>query len=217
MNYYQEVLEKINQLKNENPVLAYSYIQEELRMPYIDSEVLEKLLVLEKEVKANLPRNEKKIVLSEVLYSDQFLMGVEYLRNCNIRNELEEVEQFLCSEESNLKKGLIILILIDQGVYQEIKMKKDGLEIEFSPNQIEIPSENDVIIALFQKIEIDMMQYPSLKNACIDELSQKAIENLPFSYEESEGNVLLDEIYCRICSLYGENELYEKINTCKTM
>lgn len=215
MSYYQEILNKINELKDKDPLSAYSYIQEELRMPYIEAEILEQLLVFEKEVKGNLPRHEKTIQLSEVLYNDQFLMGMEYLRNCNIRNELEEVEQFLCSEESNIKKGLLILVLIDQGVYQELKMKKDGLDIEFSPNQIEMPNENEVIISMFQQIEKDFMQYPSLKNACIDELSQKAIENLPFSYEESEIDSILDEVYFKVCSLYQENELYEKINTCK--
>lgn len=215
MSYYQDILNKINELKEKDPIAAYGYIQEELRMPYIEEKVLEQLLSLEKEVKGNLPRNEKTIQLSEVLYNEHFLMGIDYLRNCNIRNELEEVERFLCSEESNIKKGLMILVLIDQGVYQELKMKKDGFEIEFSPNQIEMLSENEVMIEMFQRIEKDFMQYPSLKNACIDELSQKAIENLPFSYEESEISQILDEVYFKVCSLYQENELYEKINTCK--
>lgn len=215
MSYYQEILEKINEVKLKNPHLAYSYIEEELNMPYVEKELQKALLALKQEVKGLLPQTQKEVDLSKLLFDEQLVVGgLDYLRNHNVHQELEVVEQFLCSDMPNLYKGLMILILIDQGVYQELKMKKDFFEIEFSPNQIELPYENEVIIRMSEKINEDLMQHPTLIQACNDELFQIAIENLPFTFEESEIDSILNNLYSKVLTMYGEISLLKKINTC---
>lgn len=212
MNYYDEILEKIN--NETNPHLQLSYIQEELSMPYIDKTFEKQLLTLQQNIKSYLPQFQKQYDLKEMLYNPQLVQNaLEKLRNTNIRGEIGIIEQYLSGDNDSLIKGMLILLLIDQQYYEEVKMLKDGFEIIFNPNQIELPIENDVIINMMEKINDDLMHYPHIKNHCNDKLIEKAIRHLPFSFDEGDEKNILNEVYTEILSAFNEKALLEKIIT----
>lgn len=212
MNYYDDILTKINDLYDKNPYEALALIEEELRMPYIEKTYEIKLQNLYDDLKYLKKAQSKEVDIEEALFDDNnAFLAVEMLRKANIRNYLDIIEQYLTSKENDTIKTLLIALLIEQEIYQEIKLKKDGLDIVFVPNQIELPQENEVIQEITKKIEDDLMKYPNIAIQCIDTLYAKAYLNLPFSYNESEASDLLQSIYEEVLESYGEHELLNKL------
>lgn len=214
MSYYVEFIEKVNEIKKEDPLQAYYLVKEELAMPYIEKSIEIQLQALLEELKVYLPKPQYTINVEEDLMDEHKVMNaIEYLRQVNIRSYIDVIEKFLKSDKDALLKGMLIMVLIEQQYYEEIHMQKDDLEIQFHPNQLELPFENEVIIQMHHEIEQTLQKHPQLMENCIDYLYEKAIAHLPFSYEESEKSMILKEIYYDILTIFNENTLLEKIIT----
>lgn len=212
MNYYDEIMNKITQHIEKNPFYALSLIEEELSMPYIDKAFHQQLQTLKTQIQSQLPPISKQHDLENLLFCDETIMlGLDYLRNANIRQHIDVVEKFLTSDVDEYYKGILIMILIDQNYYEEIKMTKENFDIQFHPNQIELPFMSDTIIALHEKISQKLMQYPQYATACIDLMYETAIRNLPFSYEMTEINQLYHEIIEKVLTIYDEKELMKRL------
>ncbi len=212
MNYYDEIIKKITQHIEKNPFHAMSLIEEELSMPYIEKEFYQQLQTLKSQAQSHLPPIQKQQDVHDLLFCDETIMaGLDYLRNANIRQYMDIVEKFLTSDVDEYYKGILIMILIDQNYYEEVKMTKENFDIQFHPNQIDLPFMNDTIIALHEKITQKLMQYPQYASACIDLMYETAIRNLPFSYEMSEINQLYSEIIEKVLTIYDEKTLMKRL------
>lgn len=214
MSYYETFLEKVNLLKQSDPLYALFLVKEELTMPYIEKSFEQQLLTLKDELSIYLPKPQKEIQVETDLFDpNKTIRVIEYLRGVNVRAYRASIEQFLKSEVDALLKGMMLMVLIEQQYYDEIEMEKDGLMIQLHPNLLELPFENEVIIKMHAHIEQHLNQYPSLLTHALDALYEKAISDLPFYYEESEMQIVLNQIYTEICTLFNEKSLLEKIIT----
>lgn len=212
MSYYETLLKKLDKLVVDEPLTALSLIEEELRMPYIEKEYEMKLNELYNQLQYLKQAPMKQLDIESALFNEETVfLAVEMLRKANIRQYLSVIETFLTTSDNETIKALLIALLIEQEIYQEIKLKKDGFDIVFVPNQIELPQENEDILEMQVELEQTLMKYPNIAQQCVELLYTKAYLNLPFSYSSSDKVAILSSIYKEILESYEEYTLLAEL------
>lgn len=194
-NYYDEILDKITELIGDKRLdEANALILAELNMPYVPVEFetkLKEFKITIKELKNDTKPHELDLEqIESYLYGDdeQQLIAVNQLNQANLRLYLDLVKAYLVSQPSQAAAALLIDSCIEQAIDELLIYKKDDLEYEFTPRDLERPFDSGgfhvAIEYLSRWFENDD---PSFFELCSQQLIHDTFHFLPLSYDESEG------------------------------
>ena len=190
MNYYDDILNKINELiKNNDINKALSIVEEELRAPYLPKDFNEKLLSIYDNFHKNNTFIMNDEMIEDFLYStnEKQLIAVDQLNKKNLREYIGLCNEYLTSKGFINAKVLLVDSLIRQEIGEEIKMDKDGLLFEFIP-KYQLPiEESDGYLSGKKYLNDYYLKEPSKAKIALDLLYKEMIMNLPINMNEEEG------------------------------
>ncbi len=190
MNYYDDILNKINELiKNNDINKALSIVEEELRAPYLPKDFNEKLLSIYDNFHKNNTFIMNDEMIEDFLYStnEKQLIAVDQLNKKNLREYIDLCNEYLTSKGFINAKVLLVDSLIRQEIGEEIKMDKDGLLFEFIP-KYQLPiEESDGYLSGKKYLNDYYLKEPSKAKIALDLLYKEMIMNLPINMNEEEG------------------------------
>ena len=198
MNYYDEILLKIDSLisSNENSK-AIEIIKDELKQPYIPKEFEDKLKKLYNQI---APTNNTRLInddlLEEYLFSskEKQLIAVDYLNGKNLREYIDICNKYLSSDAYLNAKVLLVDSLIRQEISEEINMINDGIEYCFIPKYLLPIEESDGYLSGYKYLNDVYMKEPSKLKLALDILYKELIMLLPINQDKQEGLYIAKDI-----------------------
>ncbi|MBQ9986908.1 MAG: hypothetical protein IJP28_00870 [Erysipelotrichales bacterium] len=201
MNYYEELWIEVNELYEKGEYSeVITKLEAELKMPYVPSAFEEKYRSLLKETKNNMKQTEKTSqVISDVEELERLLFSTTLEDELCAVNSLKElrIDKYYDLFKSYFKhpiydevQSMLIYLLIEQGNKEEWTITKDGCEINFIPMYCELPQESDGYQEAIDFLQEHLAKEPSLLQLCYEILSVHLLAQLPYSYEEGEGEIL---------------------------
>lgn len=190
MNYYDEILEKIDKLISENKnEEALLLVNDELKQAYIPKEFNEKLLDYAKQLKPNKRKELSDEEIVEYLFdsNEKQLFAVTYLDKKNLRDYLDICSEYLCSNGFANAKALLVDSLVRQEINEEIKMNNKGLEITFIPKYVWPIEISEGFESGLKYLSDYYMKEPSKFEIAKSLLYKEAMLELPINLEKSEG------------------------------
>ena len=147
MDYYKELVSNIEKaIESADYDKASKLIDDELSLPYVPKDVLEKL----REFKENIPAEDINRTLSEeeireYLKGNEYrqLVAVEQLNKLNLREYYDLCNEYLKSDGFINAKVLLIESLVRQEISDEYTMLKDGMLFNFIPRYVMLPEESE--------------------------------------------------------------------------
>lgn len=195
MNYYDEILSKIEDLINKNEYdEAKSLLLAELKVPYIPKEIEQKLnefLELIKE-KTFIIKSLSDEEIIEYLKSDNTkqLIAIKELNNKNLRDYIDICEDYL---KTNGHKEAKVL-LIESLIRQEINYKFIYENITFNPKDCLSPENSEGFLKGYEILNDFYLKDPSKLQMAIQLLYKECILYLPNSYNIEQGEQLSQKI-----------------------
>lgn len=217
-NYYDEIITKIEKLIDEQEYQqALTLITSELSMPYIPSDIENKLLYLLDDIKGNNMNGRVFNIemLDDYLFSEDInkvSRAINYLADSNIRNYLDSVKEFLVSEQPNSLKCMLVDVLAEQNITDELVMNKDGLYFEFVPAYVIRPCDSEVFVHCKQLIEMELIGYPTYTKMAMTVLINQLFSYLPLNYDEGEVTILALSIIHHVLEMMGDEDLWLNIS-----
>lgn len=198
---------------------AINLLNEELAMPYVESDYLEVMNDLYDEIVAqkqmyliehdmyndSLTEEDIKDVLKNETDFDAILNVIMRLDDFNIRNIMTSIKAFLVDEtRSSVLKSFILELLIKQQINEVVLVKKNNYEYEFMPLANELVKQNHHYIQTSQLLSAHLDKKPSLLNMCLDVLDLVAYSIYPQTIDEKEVNLYAGTIEYYVHSLNYE-------------
>ncbi len=214
-NYYQEILEEIEQLIEEKDLeQARALIHMEMKMPYIPKDVEIRLQEALLKVQEMNPRNsEKRLNLEEIERylggsKDQQLCAVDQMDAMDLRRLEDIVVNYLKQEPFPDAAVLLIDSCIRQEIGYEIEIEKNEKKIVFNPKDCRRPEESAGFLEAKEWIEQRFdSEDPSFVSLAMSLLSKVCFEHLPLSYSKEEGKkVAISVIYTLMIWMGRETE-----------
>lgn len=201
MNYYEELWSEVNELYQQGKYdEVITKLETELKMPYVPMEYEEKYRSLLKKAKNNTKENGKtsQVITDEeelerLLFSttlEDELCAVNYLKELRADRYLSLFKNYFQHPIYDEVQSMLIYMLIDQGNKDEWTITKDGCEITFIPMYCELPQDSDGYQEAIDFLQEHLAKEPSLLQLCYEILSVRLLAQLPYSYEEGEGEFL---------------------------
>jgi len=173
MNYYEEVLAKINQLMEaEHYDEALKLIDLELSMPYVPKELETKLIDYRKEILSMVTKPNENNFSGELIFSllendnlslDEKIGLLQKLEKVNVRNYLTQVNQFLNSKNKNELKTILIYLLANQEVDHEFTYENNLQKVTINPKKYDFKKSELIPLELINHLEqILPHDYPQL-------------------------------------------------------
>ena len=192
MNYYEKMLENISSLIESSPEDALKIIDDELKVPYVPHDILEKLK--EYKSKINITRKEFNLnidTINEYLHSDEAkqCIAVEELSKLNLRDYEDTVSDFLLSSGSLRAKVMLMIALHDQESSHTFSIIKDNKIFQFIPKDIILPDSSD-----FYKESVKVLNDYYLKNPDMLQLAKELLYN-DYILNLPEGRTIKDVKY----------------------
>ena len=210
MNYYEEVLETIDELIEKGSCReAYSILQRELDMPYIPAEAEEAFRTREHRLRflMNENRETREWSLTEILEKllhggpkDQ-LAAAAKLSDRNLRSCISEVQAYLSGTPLPEAAAIIIDSLAEQRVNDEFTYVKDGTEYTFWGDAVvPVPQSSGFRQAA------DLLEKHYAKDPVKAQMAREVLINacymfLPLSYDADEAQLLSDSVIAQIDSM----------------
>lgn len=209
-NYYNECIEKIEKLIQENKLSeASSIIDEELSMPYIPLDIEAKLLDLKKFTK---PKVQQKMMSDEELesYAERGeifqLLVVKELKNRNLRQYQDLVQRIFNISESTLVIVSLIEVCIEQQLTDEFKVNRNGLEMFFIPASCVLPQDSEGFEECMNTLKEWLEnEDPTLYDLCKQTALKEAYLHLPFEIEIEESQAMAYAVVMYVAEMM-ENE-----------
>ena len=198
MNYYDETLDKIeNLLKEKKEELALELIKDELKQTYIPKEFENKLYEYLDLIKPqNIIKSISDEEIEEFLYStnEKQLLAVDALNKRNLRDYIDICNKYLCSNAYLNAKVLLVDSLIRQEINEDIKMNNNGIEYEFIPKFLLPVEESDGFISGIKYLNENYLKEPSKLELAKSLLYKEMILLLPINQDENEGLIIAQNI-----------------------
>ena len=198
MNYYDETLEKIEKLLNENKEdEALLIINDELRQAYVPKYFEEKLIKYKNSFQKELVK--KSLSDDEIIEylkgpKEKQLIAVSLLDKKNLRDYVDVCNAYLSGDGFINAKVLLIDSLIRQEIGDDITFNNNGLEFNFIP-KYQLPiEESDGYSSGNKYLEDYYMKDPSKLKMAKSLLYKELMLNLPINLEESEGVIIAKDI-----------------------
>lgn len=197
MSYYDDLLNTIDALiANKNILEAKSLVLNELKMPYIPSDIETKLNAYLKD----FPKEDMShhISIEEIVSylkedEEKQLIAVNELSRLNLRDYLDIVSEYLNSDGFINAKVLLIDSLISQDISNELNMVNEGVEYKFIPKYI-VPVElSKGYVKAIKLVSDEYMKEPSKLKLAKDLIYKECILALPLSFEEDEAQNLANK------------------------
>lgn len=211
MNYYDELIEKIdNLIKNKKDDEARNLIIEELKAPYVPRDIIKKLESFLDQI-SYIPSIKKEYSDEEIIgllkgSNNEQLLAVSILDKKNLRDYISDIENYLCSDAFINAKVLLIDSLINQEINDEIKMKDDTAEYEFIPKYIMPVELSDGFICGNKVLEDIFMKDPSKYEISKQLLYKELMMKLPMNLDDDEGIEVAIDIIKYIYNAYEDKE-----------
>lgn len=210
MNYYDEVLKKIETSLNSNDLhTARLLIEEELSMPYIPEDVERKLISLKKEVEAE--NKTSKAISDEQLVAylcgdkEQQLIAANSLADKNLREYIDIIQDYFNREDGfDNAKVYIVSLLIDQELNHEFHLIKDGVHYDFIPRYLYKFEELDAFRECVNLINQNYSDNPSYMNLMLEEVIKRMFDYLPLQYEDFEGEMLFKDVESYVLDAFNK-------------
>ncbi len=216
-NFYENLLSEIQKVMQDSDYeLALKMIEDELKLPYVPQSVEEQLLLFQKECISqhkSLHHNTKYHVddIASLLKSDvakQF-MAVELLRKSNIRNHMEEIEEYFNQNPDWMVRAFILECLIDQQVYEELHFQLDGMEITCIPSYLEKPVDQDAFAYFVNTFDSYFgNDNPNFVHLCMQSVVKEMYLRLPFMISEEEYDSVVFEVLKYVYHAMQEEEQF---------
>lgn len=198
MDYYKELVSNIEKaIESADYDKASKLIDDELSLPYVPKDVLEKL----REFKENIPAEDINRTLSEeeireYLKGNEYrqLVAVEQLNKLNLREYYDLCNEYLKSDGFINAKVLLIESLVRQEISDEYTMLKDGMLFNFIPRYVMLPEESEGYNTALKILSDYYMKEPSYFLMARDLLYKDCFMALPLSYIMEEGEMLARNI-----------------------
>ncbi|AGR41989.1 DUF3196 family protein [Spiroplasma diminutum] len=178
-NYYEEIMDKINEsINNNNFDEAFKIVLEELNAPYIPNDFEKQLEKIQSQLAEKLNFNEKNSanwnidkvleIMSKKLDQDVHLVAFDALRGLNARLIINEIKQYLKDDEIKPEyKTFLFMVLIEQAIDEEIIIKKINKEILLNPSKYNLNEAQEILKEIELKIEKAIYDSnPSLFTIC---------------------------------------------------
>lgn len=209
MSYYEELISKLDKfIKNNEFLKAKEIIDNELKLPYIPIDVLNKL----NDYKALIPKESVKFSLNDDEIIDYLkanpekqLIAVECLNKKNLREYIDVCNEYLKSDGFINAKVLLIDSLIKQDIGDDIYFNNDGLEYTFIPKYIMPPEESVGFIVAIKRLNDLFMKEPSMLEMAKSLVYKECLLALPINLDEVEGEQLADSIYDYVLKAFNQN------------
>lgn len=220
-NYYTEMIEEIESLiRDEKYEEADVLLKRELQMPYVPLDVENMLRSLKKDVQYARSEKEQRrdISIDTVLQKlhgtpEEQLSAVENLCNRNLRDCLDEIQEYLEHEPNLEAASLLIDAIASQEVGDEFTYNKDGVEYTFWGDAVTPVGKCEGLKeALHYLYEWLGLKYPSIYEMAKKMLIHEVYVALPLTYEKEEGKVLAYEITENLLTMMGEEHLLLSIH-----
>ena len=198
MDYYKELVSNIEKaIESADYDKASKLIDDELSLPYVPKDVLEKL----REFKENIPAKDINRTLSEeeireYLKGNEYrqLVAVEQLNKLNLREYYDLCNEYLKSDGFINAKVLLVESLVRQEISDEYTMLKDGMLFNFIPRYVMLPEESEGYNTALKILSDHYMKEPSYFLMARDLLYKDCFMALPLSYIGEEGEMLAKNI-----------------------
>lgn len=200
---------------------ALSILNEELAMPYVESNYLQVMNNLYDEIVARkqiyliengiykdaLSEQSIQEVLAHEHDFDVVLDVIMRLDDFNIRNLMGSIKTFLSNEKRNdILKSFILELLIKQQINEDVLVKKNGYEYQFRPLASDMVKQNHHYLQTSQKLSNHLDKNPSLLNMCLDVLDIVSYSIYPETIAEHEV-----DLYAGAIEYYVSSVNYEQI------
>ena len=210
-NYYEKQILLIEEkIMNESWDEAIQLIQEELSMPYIPKNFLDKIKRLETEVKAHFKFNEKINIIQDedelrsLIQQDEMaqIKALDQMSRLNLRQYDTLVQDTFNLLKDRLFQNLFLRICIEQQLTNEYSFNTDGIDYTVIPASLCLPEDSEGVEIAEELLSDWLDKNPSLLNLCLEKLQYEALMALPISYTEDEAYDLayqiLEEIFLQI-------------------
>ncbi len=219
-NYYQEILEEIQQNLNDGNIDEAMYlIRKEKSMPYIPIEIENQLDSYWKECVFQM--NEKKKVGEESiddLLLDLYgngqaqLSAASKLIDRNIRSHVNEIQEWMRKDPLPEALALVIEAIAEQEVDETFEITLNGMEYTFDGDSVIPITKSEGFQIALQLIYSWLSSNPSLVEMCKTILVHKAYMYLPLSYEKEEAVNLALEVCDEVCDLMDDAHTKDEVH-----
>lgn len=223
--YYDFILLKVqNYLNLDMKKEALKTLEEELSMPYIPKEYDKKFNDLYAEITKEIRSNSKSYSPFDMLDEDELkeellkmnsknlIFLINQLTKRNVRSYMKEIKKLLISDIQSMYKSIILETLCDQGISEEVVVKKNDLELTLVPSNLKHFIERES----FENINKLLNSLNEEKNVSLDEtmtslLVQYLGDIYPLDVDEDEESLVALAIYIVANDLFGYKLDVEKL------
>lgn len=184
MNYYDELLENINKLIKDGSIdEAKSLIINELNMPYIPSDIEDRLKEYLIQIKASTNAlkslTEEDIIPYLTDKPEKQLIGVDALGKKNLRDYIDICDSYLKENGYVNAKALLIDSLIRQEINYEFTYVNNGSFIRFNPKDLIVIEETHGFKHALEQLQRNYYKDPSKNHMAMQLLYKEALLSLP--------------------------------------
>lgn len=218
-NYYDEVIQEIQEnIENKNYAEAMSLLKKELNMPYIPKDVEDKLYALLHDLKFQMSdqthsyeRNIDDILDGLHGTSEQQLIACSQLIKRNLRDYVEDIQDYLKEDPYSDAGALLVESLAEQEIQDEFVWNKDGIKYTFYGDSITPCSKSKGFLKANELLKQWLAKNPDMYEMAKSLLIHDVFLFLPLSYDEEDGESLAYDIVESICQMMGREDLLEVI------
>ncbi len=218
-NTYDEILETIDHALSKGQIkTALDLIDEELRMPYVPSYVLAKLMQF-KEIALTAQKMNQEIHLDmseegilAYLKQDELhqLRALEAFSVMNMRSVIPLVQKAFDLIDKRLLKCLLCKLTIEQALTESFTFSDEGIRYEFIPAALTLPEDSEGI----QKAKAYLKSWledddPSMLKLCLEQMELESLLKLPETIDEDEAFDLAFQILETIFLMLSTKERFE--------
>ncbi|AHI52699.1 DUF3196 family protein [Spiroplasma culicicola] len=180
-NYYQEIIEKINNLIQEGEYeQAMNLVRDELNVPYVPFDFENQLEEISWKINGLLSQNvdnsylnwnldKVSEIMTQSLDQQLHLVAFDALRGLNARKLLDQIKAyFLNVDIKNEYKTFLLMVLIEQKMDEIFEIKKGDLTIRINPATFDLKESQKFLKELEHILENAIYDInPSLHTVCI--------------------------------------------------
>ena len=218
MNYYDEMIAEIKQnMADGDYAQAFATIKKELSMPYIPEDTEEQLYALLKDLRFQMSekRNTERSV-DDILdglrgSSECQLVSAAQLAKRNLRDYIEEIQDYLKDDPYPEAAALIVEAIAEQEIQDEFIWNKDGVEYTFYGDSLVPCSHSKGFLKANALLNQWLNKNPDMYEMAKTMLAHDVFMFLPLSYEEDEGQSLAFDILEEITRMMDRNDILEDV------
>lgn len=219
-SYYDEILEEIQDLMDENKnEEAMQMVKKELSMPYIPSDVEPQLKKLKRELdyRCSLDRNRTEVSLDALLEKlhgkeAEQLSAAAALSSRNLREFLPEIQNWLEEKPFPEAAALMIEAIAEQDIKDDFTLRTNDVEYDFYGDSVTPVAESEGFLEA-DKLLYDWlgMKHPDLYEMARTLLIHEVYMFLPLSYEKEEAVDLALDVCEQVCTLMDCPDVLEQV------